>query len=147
MEVIGGLSAIVTLIELTAKLSRSLIELSSKFKDSQRQFDALAIEIKVLGNVLIQLHRLHTIGGFDVESIDIVDSILKQCEELFLQLDGFRKSLSSNSGKPINKLNLRAKSKFVFNSSELEYLRARLESMKLNLLLMMSAQLAHQAIT
>ena len=146
MEVVAGASAIVTLAATAAKLSKSVIEVSHKLSESGAQIRWLGVEIEVLGSVLQQLHSISTLPSTESQNnIDAVTStVIDECDALLTQIDDFRKSIWASFNAQRN-FSFRGRFKFVLNSSDLDYVRARLESMKTNLLLLMTARLAHQA--
>ena len=71
----------------------------------------------------------------------IVD-ISDQCSGLFAELETYRDALYSRTGS-VRNVTFLGKAKWVFEAKELEYLRTRVESMKLNMLLMMIMQCVH----
>lgn len=80
----------------------------------------------------------------DAEVYSILATIVDQCSEFFSELDVYKDTLYSRQGSMRN-LTLRGKTKWVFEAAELEYLRARLESMKTSMLLMMTMQCMHRS--
>ena len=66
--------------------------------------------------------------------------VIDECVDMFSQLDASNDRLY---GKPTSDPAFRGKTKWVFKSTELEYLRARVDSMKINILLMMTLQSVH----
>ena len=146
MAGVGEASAIVGLVGTAATLSKAVVDIASKYKDARKQIEFFGREVGVLGNVLDQLHRLHEkhhMGADDgVHSVTM--TILDQCAELFAELDTYKDALYSKPGT-VRGLTFRGKAKWVFNAAELDYLRARLESVKTNMLLMMAMQCIHDA--
>ena len=71
-------------------------------------------------------------------------TVLDQCAELFSELDTYRDALYSRPGS-VPGLTFRGRTKWVFTEDELDYIRARLESVKTNMLLMMTMQCLHDS--
>ena len=146
MAGVGEASAIVGLIATAAQLSKAVIGIAGKYKDARKQIESLGHEVAVLGNVLDQMYRLLRRDHLerDIEVYSLMATIVNQCSEFFSELDVYKDTLYSrqSSGRS---LTFRGKAKWVFEAADLEYLRARLESMKTNLLLMMTMQCMHSS--
>ena len=145
MEAVAGISAVLTLAAAAGKLSKAISDTCGKYSDIPYHVRSLGVEISVFGGILRQLYS-STISPEmepDSEAIAITNTILEECEELFAQIENFRKSLF-DATKSLENPSLRGKTKLIFKSNHLEYLRARLEIMKTNLLLMMTMQLTKQ---
>ena len=72
----------------------------------------------------------------DIENVikTLIGRIFDECTGMLSRLDTFNdKPYSKNDPESVNR---RGKAKWVFEKTELEYLRARVESMKANILLM-----------
>ena len=69
---------------------------------------------------------------------------MDECVFLFAQLDSFNERLYGRAGSAAMMVTLKGKVKWVFEVAELEYLRARVDSMKMNILLMMTLQSVHR---
>ena len=144
-SVIGEASAIVTLVNLSARLSKALYDIASKFYDARAQIEAFGREVQMLGEILNQLQRFlkQQDHSADFEVTCVTNKVLEQCTTLFSGIDDFREKLyaierSSDPGKA--RITFRGKTKWVFESSELQLLQAQVDSMKINMLLMMSLQ-------
>ena len=144
MAGVGEASAIIGLISTAASLSKAVIDIASKYKVARLQIESFRQEVGILGNILDQLHRLyskdvsHSDGGVISLTVDILD----QCSGLFTELETYRHPLYSRTGS-VRNVTFFGKTKWVFEEKELEYLRTRVESMKINMLLMMIMQCAH----
>ena len=146
MAGVGEASAIVGLIATAARLSKAVIDIAGKYKDARKQIESFGHEVAILGNILDQMYRLLRRDHLerDIEVYSVMATIVNQCSEFFSELDVYKDTLYSrqSSGRG---LTFRGKTKWVFEAADLEYLRARLESMKTNLLLMMTMQCMHSS--
>ena len=144
MAIVGEAGAIVGLISTAASLSKAVIDIASKYKVARLQIESFGQEVGILGQVLDQLHRLYSKN--DIRSDGGVKSatvaILDQCIDFFTDLEKYRNALCSRTGS-VRNVGFFGKTKWVFQEKELEYLRTRVESMKLNMLLIMIMQCAH----
>ena len=141
MAGVGEASAIVGLVATAGKISKAVIDIASRYKSAKKQIESFGLEVGNLGNILDQLQRLY--NRDDLHSDDGVRSVashmVEQCSDLFSELDNYKDTLYSRPGS-VQNVTFRGKAKWVFESSELQYLRARVESMKSNMLLMMTIQ-------
>lgn len=146
MAGVGEASAIVGLVATAAQLSKAVIDIAGKYKDAKKQIESFGHEVAILGNILDQMYRLLGRDHLerDAEVYSILATIVDQCGEFFSELDVYKDTLYSRQGSMRN-LTLRGKTKWVFEAAELEYLRARLESMKTSMLLMMTMQCMHSS--
>ena len=146
MAGVGEASAIVGLIGTAAQLSKSVIDIASKYKDARKQIESFGHEVAILGTILDQMYRLLGKDHLerDIEIYSILVTIVNQCSDFFSELEVYKDALYSRQGSPRN-LSLRGKTKWVFKAAELEYLRARVESMKTNMLLMMTMQCTYSS--
>ena len=144
MAGVGEAGAIVGLISTAASLSKAVINIASKYKVAKLQIESFGHEVGILGQVLDQLYRLYSKndirsdGGVKSVTVDILD----QCSDLFADLEKYRDSLYDRT-VTVRNVSLLGKAKWVFQEKELKYLRNRVESMKLNMLLTMIMQCAH----
>lgn len=146
MSGVGEASAIVGLIATAAQLSKAVIDIAGKYKDARKQIESFGHEVAILGNILDQMNRLLGRDHLerDIEVYSVMATVVDQCSEFFSELDVYKDTLYSKQGS-VRKLTLRGKAKWVFEAADLEYLRARLESMKTNMLLMMTMQCMHSS--
>lgn len=146
MAGVGEASAIVGLIATAAQLSKAVIDIAVKYKDARKQIESFGHEVAILGNILDQMYRLLGRDHLerDIEIYSVLVTIVNQCSEFFAELDVYKDSLYSRQGS-VRHLSLRGKTKWVFEGADLEYLRARVESMKTNMLLMMTMHCMHSA--
>lgn len=140
MSGIGEASAIVGFVSTAARLSQAVIEIAAQYRDARAQIESFGREVSILGRILDQLSRLLS---KDASRIEIgvhllITEIVDECSDMFTQLEAFSENLCGESGS--RNPTLRAKAKWVFKAAELDYLRARVDSMKINLLLMMTFQ-------
>jgi hypothetical protein len=146
MAGVGEAAAIVGLIDTAAQLSKAVIDIANRYKNARRQIEMFGREVGILGDILGQLYRLlgkdHLKEDAGVYSVTV--TILDQCSDLFSELDVYKEALYSRPGS-VRNLTFRGKTKWVFEAAELDYLRARLESMKTNMLLMMTMQCLHDS--
>ena len=142
MEAIAGISAILTLVTAAAQCSQAIFDACSKFSEIPHHVRSLAVEVSIFGDILRRLHHSISSPGFEFDSDAraIMNTILEECRELFTQIESFQKSLF-DATKSLENPRFHGKIKLIFKSNHLEYLRARLESMKTNVLLMMTMQL------
>lgn len=143
MAGIGEASAIIGLVSTAARLSKAFVEIGCQYKDARAQIESFGRDVAILGRILDQLKRLLS---KDASSIEIgvhllTTDIVEECSDMFDQLDTFNDRLYGKSGS-LNP-SIRGKTKWVFEAAELNYLRTRVDSMKLNLLLMMTFQTVH----
>ena len=141
MAGVGEAGAIVGLISTAASLSKAVVDIASKYKAARLQIEFFGKEVGILGHVLDQLHRLYNKDDLwsDGGVISLTTDILNQCSGLFADLETYRDTLYSRTGS-VRIVKLRGKTKWVFEERQLEYLRTRVESMKMNMLLMMTMQ-------
>ena len=146
MAGVGEASAIVALIGTAATLSKAVVDIASKYKNAGKQIESFGREVGILGNVLDQLHRLHEKDHMEADDgvHSVTMTILGQCAELFSELDTYKDALYSRPGS-VRSLTFRGKTKWVFTAAELDYIRTKLESVKTNLLLMMTMQCMHNS--
>lgn len=144
MAGVGEAAAIVGLSSTAASLSKAVVGIASKYKVARLQIESFGREVGNLGNILGQLHLLYREDDLrsDEGVISVTVDILDQCSGLFAALETYRDTLYSGRGS-VRKVRFRGKTKWVFEEKELEYLRTRVESMKLNMLLMMTMQCVH----
>ena len=144
MAGVGEASAIVGLIATAAQLSKAVIDIAGKYKDARKQIESFGHEVAILGNILDQMYRLLGTDHLerDIEVYSVMVNIVNQCSDFFSELDVYKDALYSRQGS-VRNITLRGKTKWMFKAADLEYLRARLESMKTNMLLMMTMQCMH----
>lgn len=141
MAGVGEASAIVGLITVAAQLSKAVIDIAGRYKNAKAQIESFGCEVGILGDILEQFHRLLSKAGprIDGSAHTVTVSIVNQCTNLFSELDVYRDSLYSRPGS-VRNLAFNGKGKWLFQASELRYLRARVDSMKINMSLMMTLE-------
>ncbi|MCJ1464184.1 Adaptor for signal transduction [Pseudocyphellaria aurata] len=141
MSGVGETSAIVDLKTVAAQLSQAVIDIAGRYKNAKAQIETFGREVRVLGDILDQFHRLLSKAGsrIDGNARSVTVSIVNQCTNLFSELDIYRDSLYSRPGS-VRNLAFNGKGRWVFQASELRYLRARVESIKISILLMMTLE-------
>lgn len=145
MAGVGEVSAIVGLIAVGAKLSKAIIDIAGQYKAAKKQIEQFGTDIGNLGNILDQLHRLHGNDHMDVDTSvrSLTLDLIGQCGDLFTELEHYRDRLYSRD-KQNSSATIRARTRWVFESTEVQYLRTRVESMKTNILLMMTMHCVHK---
>lgn len=140
MAGVGEASAIIALVSTAAKLSKALIGIGAQYRDARAQIESFGRELSILGKILDQLSRLLSQGASHINfSVHLLTTeIVDECINMFAQLDAYNDKLygSPSTSNPT----WRGKTKWVFETAELDYFRTRVDSMKLNLLLMMTFQ-------
>lgn len=140
MAGIGEASAIISFVSTAAKLSKTVVEIANQYKDARAQIESFGRELGIFSKILDQLNRLQSrdASSMDISVRLLITEVVDECYNLFSQIEAYNDKLygKSDSLNP----NLRGKTKWVFQAAELEYLRARVDSMKINLLLMMTFQ-------
>lgn len=133
-------SAIIGLVATAAHLSRIIIEVATKYKNARTQIESFGRELGILGKILDQLRRLLSkdASSLDMSFHVLATEVIDECGEMFSQLNNFKEKLYSSSAS--QNVSWRGRTKWVFEAAELDYLRARVDSMKINLLLMMTFQ-------
>ena len=133
-------SALISLVATAAHLSRVIIEIGTKYKTARAQIESFGRELGILSKILDQLRRLLSKDALslDMSFHVLATEIIDECSQMFSQLITFERKLYSNSNS--QNISWRGKTKWVFDAAELDYLRARVDSMKINLLLMMTFQ-------
>ena len=123
MEVVAGISAILTLATAAGKLSQAISETCGKFSDIPDHVRSLGVEVSVFGNILRQLHHATTPPRMesDSDTTAIINTILVECEELFTQIESFRKSLF-DATRSLETPSVHGKMRLIFKSNHLEYL-------------------------
>jgi hypothetical protein len=142
---LGEASAIVSLIATATRLSKAVIEIGSTYKEARVQIELFGPEVGILGRILDQLSTLllKDEPHLEDDAKILVREIVDECVFLFAQLDSFNERLYGRAGSAAMMATLKGKVKWVFEVAELEYLRARVDSMKINILLMMTLQSVH----
>ena len=147
MAGVGEASAIVNLIAIAPQLSKAVIEAASSYKHAKPRIESFGREVCMLGEILGQLRDVllpdnnesHLEPGVKI----LLSQILDECSGMFSQLNGFSDRLHAKPNA-IQGVNRRGKLMWVLgDKTELGYLRARVDSMKINILLMMTLQSVH----
>lgn len=140
MAGVGEASAIVSLVNTAATISQAIIFVASKYKDAREQIQAFGREVFILGKMLDQFHRRlsNRLWTVDEDVQLLTDQIIDECINIFTQLDVFKHNLYNTPAdvEPA-RVTLKGKTKWVFKTTELDFLRARVDSMKINMVLMM----------
>lgn len=141
MAGVGEASAIVGLITVAAQLSQAVIDIAGRYKSAKAQIESFGHEVGILGEILDQFHRLLSKTGPRIEgnTHSVTVGIVNQCTNLFSELDVYRDSLYSRPGS-VRNVAFNGTGRWIFQASELRYLRARVDSMKINMLLMMTLE-------
>lgn len=140
MAGVGEAAAIIGLVTTATRLSKAMIEIGTQYRDAGAQIESFGREISILGKILDQLSRLLFKGASHIEiGVHLLTTeIVDECSDMFAQLDAYNDRLHGSSAA--SNPTLRAKVKWMFGAAELDYFRARVDSMKINLLLMMTFQ-------
>ena len=147
MSVVGEASAIVNLATVALQLSKTVIQAATSYSQARTQIESFGREVCMLGEILGQLrdvlftdgNKSHLEPGVKI----LLGQILDECSGMFSQLNGFSDRLHAKPNT-LQSINGRGKVKWVLgDKTELEYLRARVDSMKINILLMMTLQSVH----
>ena len=152
MAGVGEASAIVTLIGIAPQISKAVIEAASNYKHARSQIESFGREVCLLGEILGRLRDVLFIDNNNNSSSNttksqlepgvktLLSQILGECNEMFSQLNDFSDKLHAKPNA-LQNVSRRGKMKWVLgDKTELEYLRARVDSMKINILLMMTLQ-------
>ena len=159
---VGEASAIVTLIGIAPQISKAVISAASNYKHARAQIESFGREVCMLGEILAELRDVLFIENSNNSSNNnnnnnssnttkshlepgvktLLSQILGECNEMFSQLNDFSDRLHAKpNALQTRSVNRRGKMKWVLgDKTELEYLRARVDSMKINILLMMTLQ-------
>lgn len=145
MAGVGEVSAVVGLVATAAQLSKALITIAVRYKDAKTQIESFGREVGILGKVMSRLHStLLDISDDGVQQL--ITEIADECCTLFAQLDVYKGNLYGNDVAVVTPT-FRGRTRWAFQASDLEYLRTRVESMKTNLLLMITLQLLHSWVS
>jgi hypothetical protein len=146
MACIGEVSAIVGLAAIAVKLSSAVIEISARYKDARKEIESFGVEIGILGHFIDQFQRLclKESSRFDSKAYSVTNSIAGQCSTLLNELVVYKENLYGRLGSARTPT-FREKSKWVFRSTELKNLKARVESNKANMQFMMTIQCMQSA--
>lgn len=150
MAGVGEASAIVTLIGIAPQISKAVIGAASNYKHARAQIESFGREVFMLGEILGQLRDvLFTHSNSDRDNRGsqlepgvktLLSQILGECSEMFSQLNTFSDKLHAKPSA-LQGVSRKGKMKWVFGDrTELEYLRARVDSMKINIVLVMTLQ-------
>lgn len=144
MAGIGEVSAILGLIATATRLSKAVIDIGNTYKEARLQIASFGREVGILGKILDQLNRLllKDENHMDESAKTLAREIVDECIALFAQLDVFNDKLYGYAESADTTMTLRGKAKWVFEAAQLEYLKTRVDSMKINILLMMMLQSA-----
>lgn len=131
-------SAVIGLMTLATPLSQAVIDIAGRYKNARVQIESFGLEVGLLGEVLDQFYRFLSREGprIDNGAHLVTVSIVNQCTNLFSELDVYRASLYSRPGS-VRNLAFNGTGRWIFQALELRYLRARVDSMKINILFMM----------
>ena len=135
-------SAIVALIAIAPQISKAVISAASNYKHARNQIESFGREVSVFGGVLGQLRDVLFTDNDQLEAgvKALLSQILEECGGMFTQLNSFSDKLHAKPNA-LQGVSRRGKMKWVLgDKTELEYLRARVDSMKINILLMMTLQ-------
>ena len=138
MAGVGEASAVVGLIATAAQLSKAILGIAFKYKDAKKQIKGLGDEVASFGEVLDQMH--HLLGRdhrLDHDVRSVLASIVNRSGELLSEIKVYKNSLCSRKGSVRNH-SFRGRIKWGFEATKLEYLRARVQSQKADMLLMMN---------
>ena len=144
MAGVGEASAIVNLIAIAPQLSKAVIQAASNYKQARPQIESFGREVCMLGEILRDVlfpdnNKSHLEPGVKT----LLGQILDECSGMFSQLNGFSDRLHAKPNA-LQSVTRRGKLQWVLgDKTELEYLRARVDSMKINILLMMTLQSVH----
>ena len=147
MAVVGEASAIANLITIALQLSKTVIQGASNYNQAKTEIESFGREVSILGDILGQLravffaddNKSHLEPGVKI----LLSQILDECSGMFSQLNGFSDRLHAKPNT-LQSINGRGKVNWVLgDKTELEYLRARVDSMKINIILMMTLQSVH----
>lgn len=135
MAGVGEASAIVGLIATAAQLSKAILGIAFKYNGAKKQIKWLGDEVAIFGEVLDQMHDL--LGGdrLDHHVRSVLAKIVNRSGELLSEIDVYKDSLCSRKGS-VGNHSFRGRMKWVFEATNLEYLRVGLESEKANIHLM-----------
>ena len=142
MAGIGEASAILSFVAVAAQASKAAIDAASRYKRATVQIEAFRREVGLVGNIFERLNSVFVKDtfGIDPKINALRTEITVECKDLFAQLETFREGLCwTPDAGPLNP-NRRGRLKWVFKAQELEYLRARVDGMKLNILLMITLE-------
>ena len=141
MSGVGEAGAIVSLISTSAKLTQTIASLALKYKHAKAQIKTFGNDVQTLGLVLGQLQRLLTRRkpNMDHEVLKVVKDTVSHCQALFSEIDSFCNSLYSNDSDT-KQVNFRGKTKWVLEAAELQVLQARIDSTKMNILLLLTLE-------
>ena len=127
----------------SAKLSKTIVDIAVKYKSAKHQIETFGHDIQTLGEVLDQLRRLleHRSTKIDSDVYSVITNALEQCGTLFSEIAAFKDALYSkaSTARPLQ-ITLRGKARWVFEAAELQVLQARIDSTKMNLLLLMTLE-------
>ena len=146
MAGVGEASAIVNLIAIAPQLSKAVIQAASNYNQAKTQIESFGREVCMLGEILGQLRDVlfpdNNKSNLEPGVKSLLSQILDECSGMFSQLNGFSDRLHAkpNALQGVSRL---GKVQWVLDKTELEYLRARVDSMKINILLMMTLQSVH----
>ena len=148
MSGIGEVTAIITLIGTAVKLSQAIYGTAAFFYESRQQIESLGSDVETLGGLLRQAHQLFnyklTTGG-DADTVEVFSGIIDQCDAIFLQLSAFRESLAGLTTSDSKKPSFFSRVKLASKTKELNYLQKRLESVKTNLLLLITLEISRSS--
>ena len=163
MAGVGEASAIVTLIGIAPQISKAVISAAGNYKDAGAQIESFGREVCVLGEILGQLRGVLCVTGNDDDDDDgrgsqlepgvtldpgvktMLSKILEECGGMFADMNAVSVKLGArpNANALLQRGRRRGKIMWVLrDKTELEYLRARVDSMKINILVMMALQAA-----
>ena len=139
MAGVGEASAIVGLIATAAQLSKTVYDIASKYNNAKKEIQSFGRDVGILDQILDQFDRIfgRDLAKAEPGSRSLILDIVHQSQDLFTELEKFRDALFIKVGGS-RSLGRLGRVRWAFQASELQYLQARVDSMKVNLLLMMT---------
>lgn len=125
----------------SARLSEAAFDIAGRCNTGEHEIESLALEVANLGSLLDQLRRFYDIDDWNAQPDcqDLASTTTRGLDRLFSELESYKSTLYTNAAA-IDKIDCRDRKDTAFNVTELQYLRARVDSMRYNLLLMMTVQ-------
>ncbi|CZR66657.1 uncharacterized protein PAC_16558 [Phialocephala subalpina] len=143
MEAIGAIASIIGVAGAGAKLSIVLFEFASTVGSAGQEVKRIGVEISLFCSVLKQLHSTLTKAKayrYSLRALDTTQEILDQCQEVFKEIESILNGLRKGGvqGSAESSVDLVARVKWTFKRSQVQVLRATLESCKATLHLMLT---------
>ncbi|KAK3721577.1 hypothetical protein LTR37_003133 [Vermiconidia calcicola] len=141
-ELVGGVSAVLTMAEIGFSLANTLYQYASSVKGAEKDIRAIAKDVELTSKVLRQTHEQikqdQDAKLCSNEAIGLTSDVLQGCQDAFRDVDEALKSSMKFGTDGKWSVTRTGRLLWPLKSNKLELLRANLEKLKTTLLLLLS---------